>query len=610
MTPRLPTVAGDGDAWGTVLNDYLGVAHESDGRLKAIPFNVAYYAAVGNGTADDTVAVQAAITAAVAVNGTVYSLPGKTYRITSRLSLAGACRFDFNGSTIKKSTTYTDTDALRISGSGWEIWNLVIDGNRTGGAAGTGYGSWITGGTGGKMFNVTYTGCKSHGIYQDASAATVEYHNSSFSSNSAGTGPSSGVSGLLVNQGVSKLYGPCEANSNESYGVYFANAAADGCHADVRTTRNGLSGVRIANNNGSSQYIRCVDDDSKGLELQSFSTTAGAKASGWTFDYVEVVDQGKTAGAIGIGSVHLSGAWNNHFGTVVIWRGGGYGIAFARNGTNPSVGSSFNVVGSYQYDGLNQHDTDPAIHISGDSNYNDIHTASVKNCGSVAVMTGEDTMPLPVPTNPINLNIHNHIGLLKTYFCVYGLWCCNIGHHNTIDAIHDVNSYNTSPKVIGGLVSYCPDRQSQIFTANWLNGAHTLPVGTITVTSTTGFTASGTFMIGDQTVTYTAKTSTTFTGCTGGTGTWATESTVKQGTLLPDASWCVANVVRYLSHVTESGFTKPSHIIHASTYARNNYLYDGMHNADYVTAEANNLGGSTNKLVAADQVVPGLRTGY
>ncbi len=73
-----------------------------------------------------------------------------------------------------------------------------------------------------------------------------------------------------------------------------------------------------------------------------------------------------------------------------------------------------------------------------------------------------------------------------------------------------------------------------------LSGSHTLPVGTITVNeSTASFPASGTLSIGDPaatpvTVTYTGKTAFTFTGCTGGTGTWASGTLVlKSRTSLP-----------------------------------------------------------------------------
>jgi hypothetical protein len=57
-----------------------------------------------------------------------------------------------------------------------------------------------------------------------------------------------------------------------------------------------------------------------------------------------------------------------------------------------------------------------------------------------------------------------------------------------------------------------------------------LPQGTITVLSTTGYPASGTFWVqttnGPQLITYTGTTGTTFTGCTGGTGTLLTGQSV------------------------------------------------------------------------------------
>jgi hypothetical protein len=62
-----------------------------------------------------------------------------------------------------------------------------------------------------------------------------------------------------------------------------------------------------------------------------------------------------------------------------------------------------------------------------------------------------------------------------------------------------------------------------------LNGAHTLPVGTITVASAATFAASGKVQIRDSTVTYTGKTGTTLTGCTGGSGTYPDKTDVVQG---------------------------------------------------------------------------------
>lgn len=64
-----------------------------------------------------------------------------------------------------------------------------------------------------------------------------------------------------------------------------------------------------------------------------------------------------------------------------------------------------------------------------------------------------------------------------------------------------------------------------------LTGAHTFPISTVTVASTTGFSSSGTVRVyaTDSSYTdvdYTGKTPTTLTGCTGGTGTYANLSAV------------------------------------------------------------------------------------
>lgn len=81
-------------------------------------YNVGKYGALGNGSTDDTIAIQAAITAAVAdpFGGEVY-FPGGTYLITSGLTVTGPCSFAGNpgnpagsntlGSMIVTNTTQT-----------------------------------------------------------------------------------------------------------------------------------------------------------------------------------------------------------------------------------------------------------------------------------------------------------------------------------------------------------------------------------------------------------------------------------------------------------------------------------------------------------------------
>jgi len=80
--PSLPTPGGDIGTWGAELNEYLTVAHKADGKLKDT-FSVKNYGAVGDGTTDDTVAVQAALTAAA---GAELFIPAGVYAISTALS--------------------------------------------------------------------------------------------------------------------------------------------------------------------------------------------------------------------------------------------------------------------------------------------------------------------------------------------------------------------------------------------------------------------------------------------------------------------------------------------------------------------------------------------
>src|SRR5688572_21183678 len=99
---RLPVPGSDNGTWGSVLNDFLGVEHTTDGSLKirtdgtlnaitnavekgTLTLNVKDYGALGDNVADDRAAIQVAIDAANSAGGGVVFIPAGTYRIATPL---------------------------------------------------------------------------------------------------------------------------------------------------------------------------------------------------------------------------------------------------------------------------------------------------------------------------------------------------------------------------------------------------------------------------------------------------------------------------------------------------------------------------------------------
>lgn len=95
----------------------------SDVNKTILPvFNVRRYGALGDGTADDTTEIQAAINAAAVAGGTVFFPPG-TYKITAPLTVTGNHVHLFgrgatiNGATVAASTTLSDKFGIDATGT-------------------------------------------------------------------------------------------------------------------------------------------------------------------------------------------------------------------------------------------------------------------------------------------------------------------------------------------------------------------------------------------------------------------------------------------------------------------------------------------------------------
>ena len=89
--------------------------------------------------------------------------------------------------------------------------------------------------------------------------------------------------------------------------------------------------------------------------------------------------------------------------------------------------------------------------------------------------------------------------------------------------------------VVGGLAAiYAYDNTG---TSTTLNGDINASVTTVTVASTTGFESSGTITIGEENITYTGKTTTTFTGCTRGADSTTAASHTNGDAVVRSSKW-------------------------------------------------------------------------
>lgn len=98
--------------------------------VDAVVYGVGSYGAVGNGVTDDTAAIQSALNAASAAGGGLVLLQsGKTYKVSSRLTIASYCGIVGDGSPIIYATAAGFNNTSLLLADRYANNSVVIDGS-------------------------------------------------------------------------------------------------------------------------------------------------------------------------------------------------------------------------------------------------------------------------------------------------------------------------------------------------------------------------------------------------------------------------------------------------------------------------------------------------
>lgn len=259
--------------------------------------NVKDYGAVGNGTTDDTTAVQAAINAAVLAGGHVF-VPAGTYiiknvelfagnvlqgagRALTKLKLApGLTGSDFltdrSGHPFSGFTVlYSSYPSGGYNGNqpldGIAICDLTVDGNySTQTATYQGWGIYLNGITRARIENVITQNCLSHGWTLKESTFS-EVRGVDSISNGHSTGGGGGDGGVLLSRCSDNLVIGCRSVSNASGG--FEDEGRNGAYNPVnRNARNRWVDC-LSKDNGDNGWDAIFAD---GLEVRNLTVVGGS----------------------------------------------------------------------------------------------------------------------------------------------------------------------------------------------------------------------------------------------------------------------------------------------------------------------------------------------
>ena len=182
----LPAVFGDVNNWGTDLNNYLLVGHDSSGHHSQW-FNVKEYGAKGDGVSDDAAAFNSVIQAAVSAGGGVVLVPPGVYVVGSSIILNSKVHLWGSGidATIIQLKASANVDVLlganfaSLTGTNnasagilnWSLRDFTVDGNKANNTSG--YGIRVYG-AGFIWQNIIVRNCANDGIYSEFATSANE----------------------------------------------------------------------------------------------------------------------------------------------------------------------------------------------------------------------------------------------------------------------------------------------------------------------------------------------------------------------------------------------------------------------------------------------------